>query len=121
MVERALKPRPGLPTEEVDLLERLFRARGAGEEQRSLGLADLLPPTELPNIAAAVERLSAAIVQGQRILLVGDFDADGATSVALAVSTLRAFGAQQLDYVVPNRFEYGYGLSPEIIDLASTF
>jgi single-stranded-DNA-specific exonuclease len=60
-----------------------------------------------------------AIETDESILLVGDFDADGATSVALAVSLLRALGARQVDFLVPNRFDYGYGLSPEIVALAA--
>ena len=101
------------------LLARIYAARGISD-QAELGrqLKTLLPDTGLQGMSAAVERLSQAIAQQQRILIVGDFDCDGATSTAVAVLGLRMMGAQQVDYLVPNRFEYGYGLSPEIVDVA---
>lgn len=68
---------------------------------------------------AAVARLTSALENAERILIVGDFDADGATSSALAVAALREFGAAQVDFLVPNRFEYGYGLTPEIVAVAA--
>ena len=106
---------PGVP----DLLRRVYGNRGvtsADELQRSLGgLAD---PGPMRDIDTAAGRIAAAVREGQRILFVGDFDADGATSVALGVSVLRAFGTEQVDFVVPNRFEFGYGLSPEIVQVA---
>ena len=70
------------------------------------------------DIDVAAARIAEALRQRQRILFVGDFDADGATSVALGVSVLRRFGAEQVDFIVPNRFEFGYGLSPEIVRAA---
>lgn len=70
-------------------------------------------------LQAATARLQRALEDDQRILIVGDFDADGATSTALAVSALRQFGATQVDYLVPNRFEFGYGLTPGIVALAT--
>ena len=82
-------------------------------EELTLSLSDLVPPDELPDIGVAAERLAAAVVDDQRIVIAGDFDADGATACALCVSLLRAFGAGQVDFQVPNRFEFGYGLSPE--------
>ena len=82
-------------------------------EELTLSLSDLVPPDELPDIGVAAERLAAAVVDDQRIVVAGDFDADGATACALCVSLLRAFGAGQVDFQVPNRFEFGYGLSPE--------
>lgn len=101
------------------LLARIYAARGIAD-QAELGrqLKTLLPDAGLQGMSAAVERLSQAIAQQQRILIVGDFDCDGATSTAVAVLGLRMMGAQQVDYLVPNRFEYGYGLSPEIVDVA---
>lgn len=106
----------GLPP----VLARVYGARQIeSRRQLDLDLKLLLPPDGLPDLQRAVERLERAIRNQERILLVGDFDADGATSVALGVSALRAFGAQQVDFVVPNRFAYGYGLSPEIVDLAA--
>lgn len=107
----------GLPS----VLARVYGARQIETRgQLDLDLRLLLPPDGLPDLQRAVERLQRAVNQQERILFVGDFDADGATSVALGVSALRAFGAQQVDFVVPNRFAYGYGLSPEIVDLAAS-
>ena len=106
---------PGVP----ELLRRIYGNRGvtgAAELDRSLaGLAD---PATMRNIDTAAERIARAVREGERIMFVGDFDADGATSVALGVSVLRAFGAERVEFVVPNRFEFGYGLSPEIVQVA---
>ncbi|MFU8815720.1 MAG: single-stranded-DNA-specific exonuclease RecJ [Pseudomonadales bacterium] len=106
----------GLPA----LLERIYAARGvtaAAELDQSLGA--LLPPGALHDGERAAARIAAALQADERILLVGDFDADGATSVALAVSLLQALGARHVDFLVPNRFDFGYGLSPEIVVLAA--
>ncbi|MEM9257027.1 MAG: single-stranded-DNA-specific exonuclease RecJ [Pseudomonadota bacterium] len=101
------------------LLAQIYAARGVvGADQLDLSFARLLPPNQLLNVERAAELLADGIAAGARLLIVGDFDADGATSVALAVSALRAFGAEHVDYLVPNRFEFGYGLTPEIVDLA---
>ena len=103
-----------------DLLDRLFAARGITEPaQLERGLSNLLSPADLPEIDQAAKRLADAVVEDQKILIVGDFDADGATSVALCLLALRAMGARQVDFLVPNRFDYGYGLSPEIVQLAA--
>lgn len=104
-----------------DLLDRIFSARGIDDpSQLERGLANLLSPADLPEIDVAAARLADAIEQNQNILIVGDFDADGATSVALCLLALRAMGAVNVDFLVPNRFDYGYGLSPEIVRLAAT-
>ena len=101
------------------LLARLYAARGIeSPRQLDLSLGALHPPGSLKGIDAAARRLAQALRTGERILFVGDFDADGATSTALGVSVLRALGAAEVRYLVPNRFEFGYGLSPEIVDLA---
>lgn len=103
-----------------DLLDRVFAARGITEPaQLERGLSNLLSPADLPEINQAAKRLADAVVEDQKILIVGDFDADGATSVALCLLALRAMGARQVDFLVPNRFDYGYGLSPEIVQLAA--
>jgi single-stranded-DNA-specific exonuclease len=120
---RALRRRPvpeapGL-AELHPLLARLYAARGvASLEAVDLQLRRLHPPMLLKGIAGATERLVRALERGEHILIVGDFDADGATSTALAVDALRACGAAEVSFLVPNRFEYGYGLTPEIVDLA---
>lgn len=104
-----------------DLLDRIFSARGIDDpSQLARGLANLLSPADLPEIDVAAARLADAVEQNQNILIVGDFDADGATSVALCLLALRAMGAVNVDFLVPNRFDYGYGLSPEIVRLAAT-
>jgi single-stranded-DNA-specific exonuclease len=83
-----------------------------------LALDQLHAPDLLTNADRAGALLVDALERNERIVVIGDFDADGATSTALAVSALRQFGATQVDYLVPNRFEYGYGLTPEIVALA---
>lgn len=100
------------------LIGRILAARGiADAHELELGLDALLPPFALADFDRAVEILSDAVHSGRRILIVGDYDADGATSTALACHVLRTMGAV-VDYLVPNRFEYGYGLSPAIVDVA---
>lgn len=103
------------------LLTRLYAARGvrsAAELDR--GLKSLLPVSLFKGMDQAVQVLREALEQRQSILIVGDFDCDGATASAVAVLGLRALGAAQVDYLVPNRFEYGYGLTPEIVEVALT-
>lgn len=113
---------PALPGADIHpLLARVYRGRGVSSAaELDLGLARLLPPTSLLNADAAARLLADALAADARLLVVGDFDADGATSSALAVSCLRQLGATQVDYLVPNRFDYGYGLTPEIVELAAT-
>lgn len=121
VVQRPIAPGISLPSQHP-LLARVYAARGVvNEAELDLGLSGLLPFHDLKGIEDAVALLCAAISQRQKILIVGDFDADGATSSALAVRALRACGAFQVDYLVPNRFEYGYGLTPEIVAVARRF
>ncbi|MFT5335247.1 MAG: single-stranded-DNA-specific exonuclease, partial [Halioglobus sp.] len=102
------------------LLARVYSARGLQTEaDLDLTLGSLIPPTDLLNAQAAAVLLADALADLKKILIVGDFDADGATSTALAVSVLRQMGAASVDFLVPNRFEYGYGLTPEIVELAA--
>ena len=102
------------------ILQRIFRARGivarAALDKR---LQALLPFHALKGIEDASARLGHAVIKQQRILVVGDFDVDGATSSALAVAALRAMGARYVEFLVPNRFEFGYGLTPGIVDVAA--
>jgi single-stranded-DNA-specific exonuclease len=101
------------------LLTRLYAARGVqSAAELDKGLARLIPFQQLKGIDTAVSLLVTALAQGQRILIVGDFDADGATASAVGVLGLRMLGAAHVDYLVPNRFEYGYGLTPEIVAVA---
>jgi single-stranded-DNA-specific exonuclease len=104
------------------LLARIYAARGVSSSaELELGLSQLLPPAALLNAGIAAARLADAIADDERMLVIGDFDADGATSTALVVSALRESGASRVDYLVPNRFEYGYGLTPGIVGLAGSF
>ncbi|QDJ12402.1 single-stranded-DNA-specific exonuclease RecJ [Mergibacter septicus] len=97
------------------LLDRLYAARGIqNTTQLELSLTALLSPVSLTNLEQAVALLINAFKQQQQIVISGDFDADGATSTALAVLGLRSFGFQKVDYLVPNRFEQGYGLSVSV-------
>ncbi len=101
-------------------LAKVYAARGV-TNQRQLGrsLSDLLPDSELKDIEVATERVARAIINAEKIIIVGDFDCDGATSTAVLLLGLRMMGASGADYLVPNRFEYGYGLSPEIVEVAA--
>ena len=106
----------GLP----DLLSRLYVGRGVTHvEEVNHRLANLHRPDQLKGIRQAAELLADAIATNESILVVGDFDADGATSCVLLVHGLRAMGAKQVDYLVPNRFDFGYGLTPEIVEVAA--
>lgn len=101
------------------LLTRIYAARGvANAAELEKGLARLLPTHLLKGMDAAVQLLTQALEQRQRILIVGDFDADGATASCVGVLGLRMLGAAHVDYLVPNRFDYGYGLTPEIVAVA---
>lgn len=103
------------------LLTRLYAARGVqSEAELDKSLARLIPYQQLKGIDAAVDLLVVALEQRQRILIVGDFDADGATASTVGMLGLRLLGAAHVDYLVPNRFEYGYGLTPEIVEVALT-
>ncbi|EAP2786532.1 single-stranded-DNA-specific exonuclease RecJ [Salmonella enterica] len=108
-----------LPVDLPPLLRRLYASRGvrsARELERSV--KGMLPWQQLSGIDNAVEILYNAFREGIRIIVVGDFDADGATSTALSVLGMRALGCDNISYLVPNRFEDGYGLSPEVVDQA---
>ncbi|ECS0200673.1 single-stranded-DNA-specific exonuclease RecJ [Salmonella enterica] len=108
-----------LPADFPPLLRRLYASRGvrsARELERSV--KGMLPWQQLNGIDNAVEILYNAFREGTRIIVVGDFDADGATSTALSVLGMRALGCDNISYLVPNRFEDGYGLSPEVVDQA---
>ncbi|MBK9160419.1 MAG: single-stranded-DNA-specific exonuclease RecJ [Nitrosomonadales bacterium] len=100
-------------------LAKIFAARGITDNrQLETSLAGLLPFDNLKNIHEMARHLADAIAAQDSILVIADYDADGATACAVAVRGLRAFGAH-IDFLVPNRFEYGYGLTPEIVRLAA--
>lgn len=101
------------------LMARLYAARGiCSGDELDYALKALLPYHGMKNIGAMACRLADAIAAGQRMLVVADYDADGATACSVAVKGLSMLGGT-VDFIVPNRFEYGYGLTPEIVDLAA--
>ncbi|MES2580646.1 MAG: single-stranded-DNA-specific exonuclease RecJ [Pseudomonadota bacterium] len=106
------------------LLARLFVARGVtNHSELEVTLGCIIPPERLTNNTQMAKLLADAIVSNKKILVIGDYDADGATATAVAVKGLRQFcrilaSDAQVDFLVPNRFEYGYGLTPEIVQLA---
>ena len=100
-------------------MARIYAARGIGDpEQLAAGLSRLVPPERLLNTGTMAALLADAIAARKKLLIVADYDADGATACAVGLRALRLFGAD-VDYLVPNRFEYGYGLTPEIVQLAA--
>ena len=106
-----------VPSGALPLIARLYAARGASDgADFSLGLRSLIPVSQLARIDAAVDLVCRH--RDGRILVVGDFDADGATSTALVMRCLRRYGFADVHYLVPNRFEFGYGLSEELASIA---
>ncbi|WPL17831.1 Single-stranded-DNA-specific exonuclease RecJ [Thiorhodovibrio winogradskyi] len=108
----------GVPRELPSLLRSLYRNRGACRDQGQ-ALADLHPVDGLLGMEAAAELLAQAVTDQRRILVVGDYDADGATGSAVALLGLRALGAGAVDHLTPSRFADGYGLSPAVVDAAA--
>lgn len=107
-----------LPAELSPLLQRLYASRGLTSPEQLNLQANALHKPVFRGMSEAVRLLAEALEQQRSILIVGDFDCDGATSSALMVHGLRAMGAQRVDYLVPNRFDYGYGLSPQVVEEA---
>ncbi|GAA4084575.1 single-stranded-DNA-specific exonuclease RecJ [Zhongshania borealis] len=101
------------------LLQRLYASRGLSRDADLESGLEHLPKPEMKGMPEACALLASALEKQHRLLIVGDFDCDGATSTSLAVLGLRALGAVDVDYLVPNRFEYGYGLTPEIVAVAA--
>lgn len=116
------RPVPGsdsLPTELHPVARRVLAARGIDRPALlDTALEGLLRPETLGGIDAAVRLLADALAAGRAICIIADYDADGATSCALALRALRALGARNVDFVVPDRLRYGYGLTPPIVELA---
>ena len=103
-------------------LKQIYANRGVDNvNDILLPLNQLLPPSALKGAQEAAEMLADAIEFQASVVIVGDFDADGATSCALAVSLLKQMGLEEVTYLVPNRFEYGYGLTPEIVGIAAQY
>lgn len=123
MPSRRIERRPlalqdcGLPHDLNPVIRRVLAARGlSGASELSLALAGMQHPRELSGVEHAAERVAEAVMQDQRILIVGDFDADGATGTALSILSLQAMGARQVEFRVPNRFEFGYGLTVPLVE-----
>ncbi len=109
--EASLHPNP--------VLHRVFSARGLkATDSIDHRLRDLFNPDKLSGIEAASELLATAVREKKKITVVGDYDTDGATSTTLAISALEACGAQCVDFLIPNRFDMGYGLGVELVDMA---
>lgn len=107
----------GWPASVPPLLRRIYTARGAHDYASAQPrLADLLPPDGLLGLDAATTLLADAIARGRHILVVGDFDCDGATACAVGVRGLRMLGAKRVSHAVPNRMVHGYGLSPALVE-----
>ncbi|MEJ2322182.1 MAG: DHH family phosphoesterase, partial [Gammaproteobacteria bacterium] len=124
LIERreSLLDADALPDNLTPLLRRIYRNRGVTTaEELDLALAGLLGTERLGGLAAAIDLLVEALERQQRSLIVGDFDADGATSTALAIRALRAMGAGDIQFLVPNRFDFGYGLTPALVEVAAGY
>ena len=120
---RSFNPKNNKLSPELDpLLQRIYQGR-AVYDQGSLSrhLSCLPQPVLLKDMGKAVTRLCLALRHQEQIVIVGDFDADGATSTAMMMLALEAMGFKNLAFLVPNRFDYGYGLTPEIVDLAQQY
>ena len=116
---RTFEPKAQFDQSVHPLLQRIYSARGIQQQHElQYQLAQLHKPN-FKGLQEAVSILADAVVAGAKIIIIGDFDADGATSSALAVLALRAMGLHNVDFLVPNRFEYGYGLTPEIVAVAA--
>lgn len=104
------------------ILQRVYAQRGVNSTSEiDYSLSGLIPPETLLNVNAGARLIYECIQKGGRIVIVGDYDADGATSTALFIRTLRTLGHTNVRYLVPNRFEHGYGLTPEIVAIATGF
>jgi single-stranded-DNA-specific exonuclease len=102
----------------LPILARILAARGIqSADALDPSLANIIPPDQLTNASKMAVMLADAIAANKSLLIVGDYDCDGATATAVAMRALKSMGGI-VDYLVPNRFEYGYGLTPEIVDLA---
>ncbi|QHJ12944.1 Single-stranded-DNA-specific exonuclease RecJ [Paraglaciecola mesophila] len=108
-----------LPDSINPTLKQIYATRGiTSEQQLERSAKALLHYKDMSGVGEAVRILADALAQSKRIIIVGDFDADGATSTALSMLALGMMGCKNHDYLVPNRFNFGYGLSPQIVDVA---
>ncbi|MCH1918039.1 single-stranded-DNA-specific exonuclease RecJ [Shewanella sp. A3A] len=107
-----------LPSQLHPLLKQLYARRGVMPDECELVLQRMLSPSTMKGLLEAASLLADAIAAQKRLMIVGDFDADGATSTSVCLLALRMFGYYHCDYLIPNRFDFGYGLSPEIVAVA---
>ena len=119
MIKRKINPQllSSYSDDISSFLKPIYAARNIKEDDLNLSLKNLLKP-DFADLEKALKILTQAILTNKNILIIGDFDADGATSCALAVKALRSFSHSYVDFLVPNRFIHGYGLSPEIVEVA---
>ncbi len=108
-----------LPTDMHPILRQIYAARGVDLVSLDLSMASMIPVSQLDYAAEAAERLALARHEQQRVLVLGDFDADGATATALMMTCLHAFGFKHTQFLVPDRQTFGYGLSKAIVELAA--
>ena len=124
MMRRPIARRPvpavSLPANLDPVVARIYAARGVvSGEDLALGLERLLPVGSLDGVEQAADLLATHVARGARLLVIGDYDADGATASALVVRALRRFGHAEAGFLVPDRFRFGYGLTPGIVALAA--
>ncbi|CAK0739150.1 Single-stranded-DNA-specific exonuclease RecJ [Gammaproteobacteria bacterium] len=120
ITRRYLPPKDRLPDSLSPILRKIYAARGVIEDHHlHITLSDLLRPELLRGMDCAVSLLSEALQKNLRVLIVADFDADGATACAVAVRALKAMGAKHVEYLIPNRILHGYGLTPAIVEIAA--
>ncbi|MEL0083279.1 MAG: single-stranded-DNA-specific exonuclease RecJ, partial [Gammaproteobacteria bacterium] len=115
LADRLTATQPGNPSASK-ILGRIYAARNLSVDELDTPLTALARPDTMHGMSAAVALMISALQRQQRIIVVADFDVDGATSCALLLRGLRALGFNQVDYLVPNRVEDGYGLTPAIAD-----
>lgn len=123
---RSIRRRPvpaaalaSLPGQLHPVLRQVLASRGVGPAELAPSLAALIPVSELPGAQAAAARLAEARARGERVLVLGDFDADGATATALMVRVLTGLGFADVQWLIPDRITLGYGLSPALAELAA--
>lgn len=120
LIRRQLVKDDYLPAHLHPVIKQLYAVRGVkSDSELLLKVSQLHDVLQLKGIDIGCDVLFSALKEQKKIIVVGDFDADGATSTALMMEALYAFGAKNIDFIVPNRFEYGYGLSPEIVQVAA--
>ncbi|NKB38251.1 MAG: single-stranded-DNA-specific exonuclease RecJ [Gammaproteobacteria bacterium] len=120
IVRRKVSPLTSAFSDLHPVMQKVYAGRGVNkQEEIDYSLKNLLGFKQIKNIDAAARLLRSSLEQQRRIVIVADYDADGATACALAIRGLKSMGAANVEFIVPDRFIHGYGLSPEIVELAS--